>query len=354
MKLGFLITPDAPANSLYRVVFPMRALERRGHTVVWPPRFKQDAPLKALMSCDLVHCFRRDDRNADLKELARRGIAVSVDNDDDLGELDVMPGVSRHQSRMAYTKKASRLAAQAREADLVTTPSAAIAAKYEQSGATNVVVIENYLDPDMAGLGGDHKHDGVVVGWVAAREHAPDVSALAIGKTMTRLLREHENLSVVTVGLKLDLRPERYRHIPPVRHEELLEAISRIDIGIAPLADNAFNRARSNVKLKEYGAVGAAWLASPVAPYLGLGEKQGGLLVKDDEWFDAIGNLIRSPMRRRRLARRALRWARSQTIDRQAARWESEFERAIELARARRSVSSSPCPPRRSGTTTSP
>ena len=48
------------------------------------------------------------------------------------------------------------------------------------------------------------------------------------------------------------------------------------------------NRARSNIKLKEYAAAGACWLASPIGPYVGLGEKQGGRLVA-----------------RRRLARRA-------------------------------------------------
>jgi hypothetical protein len=138
------------------------------------------------------------------------------------------------------------------------------------------------------------------------------------------------------VDLKLNLPSERYRHIEFVQHHELIETASQFDIGIAPLADNAFNRARSNVKLKEYGAGGAAWLASPVAPYAGLGERQGGMLVKDEEWFDAIGQLIRSPRKRRRLARRALRWAKSQTVDRHAAVWEREFERAIALAADRR------------------
>jgi glycosyltransferase involved in cell wall biosynthesis len=334
MKLSFILTPGL-VSSLYRVIFPMRALEKRGHTVVWPADWERDVPMRELTSCDLVHCFRRDDRNADLKALAEHGVAVSVDNDDDLGELDVVPGLSRHHARKEYARVASRLAAQARQADLVTTPSPVIAKKYRNTGASNVVVIENYLEPDRGHFGANAGHRGVSVGWVAAREHQPDVSTLEIAKVLARLLREHDDLEVLTVDLKLNLPSERYRHVEFVQHHELIATASCIDIGIAPLVDNAFNRARSNVKLKEYAAAGAAWLASPVAPYIGLGERQGGMLVEDDDWFDAISQLLRDARKRRRLSRRALRWAKSQTIDRHVTAWEREFERAIALAAER-------------------
>jgi hypothetical protein len=331
MRLGFILDP-AVANSRYRVIFPMRALQARGHTVVWPDYVDLDVPMRHLLGCDLVHCFRREERNADLEALAMRGVAISVDNDDDLGELDAIDGVSRLRSRQTFAKRAARLAAQARKADLVTTPSPVIAEKYQRSGIGNVVVIENYLDAGMECFGHRSKHDGVVVGWIAGVEHAVDVAPLGISETIARLLERHDSLSVVTVGVKLDLRSERYQHVPRVHFDDLLKTVSRIDIGIAPLVDSPFNRARSNVKLKEYAAGGAAWLASPLAPYAGLGEKQGGTLVRDGEWLDAIEHLILNPRRRRRLARRALRWAKTQTIDRHASPWEAAFERAIGLA----------------------
>jgi hypothetical protein len=353
MRLGFILDSSV-ANSHYRVIFPMRALEQRGHTVVWPPSADDDVPVRRLMGCELVHCFRREDRIADLETLSRRGVAISVDNDDDLGELDAIDGVSRLQTRKTFAKRAARLVTQAKRADLMTTPSPLIAEKYERSGVRNVVVIENRLDPRMECFGFHSKHDGVIVGWVAGVEHAVDVATLGLNQVIGRLLDAHENLRVVTVGVRLDLRSDRYEHVANVHFDALLKTVSRFDIGIAPLVDNPFNRARSNVKLKEYGAGGAAWLASPVAPYAGLGEREGGMLVRDDGWFDALERLIHHPWRRRRLARRALRWAKAEAIDRHVGCWEAEFERAIELAGARRPVSSSPCPPRRSGTTTSP
>jgi hypothetical protein len=88
------------------------------------------------------------------------------------------------------------------------------------------------------------------------------------------------------------------------------------------------------VKLKEYGAVGATWLASPVGAYREMGTQEGGRLVEDD-WFDAIDDLVRHRFKRRRLSRQALRWARSQTVDDHASLWEDAFLGAIERAAAR-------------------
>jgi glycosyltransferase involved in cell wall biosynthesis len=87
------------------------------------------------------------------------------------------------------------------------------------------------------------------------------------------------------------------------------------------------------VKLKEYAALGIPWLASPVGPYVGLGEAQGGLLVQDAEWGRALGSLIEHPLRRARLGRRARAWAASQTIDFAVAQWEAAFEDAVRRTR---------------------
>jgi hypothetical protein len=220
-------------------------------------------------------------------------------------------------------------------ADLVTTPSQLLAEHYRSIGAERVTVIENYLDRGVPHFGSRERHDGIVVGWIAGLEHAPDAEPMGIADIFARLLDAHPNLRVLTAGVHVPLRSERYEYIQNINHFDLLGTIARIDIGIAPLVDNAFNRARSNVKLKEYGAGGAAWLASPVGPYRGLGSAEGGELVADGDWYEAIDRLLRSGFARKKLARRALKWAKGQTIDRHVQIWESEFEAAIERAAAR-------------------
>ena len=207
-----------------------------------------------------------------------------------------------------------------------------LAERYRSEGIENVAVIDNHLQRGMFGFGSRSKHDGVVVGWVAGREHKLDLDRVPIVDSLRGLLEVHPDLRILTVGVRLPLHSERYEHILDVHITDLLKIISRIDIGIAPLADTLFNRSRSNVKLKEYSSGSACWLASPVGPYRALGEQQGGLLVADPDWTSVLDELIRSPRRRKRLAKRALKWAKTQTIDHHASAWEREFRGAIERA----------------------
>jgi len=338
MRLGFIAEPNAP-NSNYRVIFPMRALQELGHEVLWPADLERDLPLEDLARCDLVHCFRRLDRTRDLKQLAQRGVALSFDNDDDFSAADMTtrdrPGrlQSGGRARLGNTKRFTEILRLAKVADLTTTPSEALAQKYAAAGARHVAVIDNHLDRELPGFGVAAPHEGVVVGWVAGAEHERDLPHLPVVDALARLLERHSQLRVVTVGVRVALRSERYEFRPKVPFGELLSTIADFDIGIAPLADTPFNHARSSVKLKEYSAIGAMWLASPIGAYRSLGSGEGGLLVEEHAWFDALDRAIRGRLRRRRLSRQALRWADTQTIDRHAARWEEEFELAVERAR---------------------
>lgn len=340
MKLGFMLEPDAP-NSVYRVIFPMRALERRGHTVLWPSSMGEDVPVRALLDCDLVHCFRRLGRMRDLKQLSQRGVAISFDNDDDLAASDVSSTSSGGfqsgaKGRLMNIQKFNGILKIARFADLTTTPSKTLAAKYRAAGAENVAVIENYLSDAMPGFGLKVKHDGIVVGWIAGKEHELDLPHLTpLTDALGRLLDKHAELRVLTVDSRLPLDSPRYEYRKRVIFDEVVRLSGHLDIGIAPLADTQFNQARSNIKLKEYGAGGAAWLASPVGAYREMGDREGGRLVEDDRWFDTLDELIGSGFRRRRLARQALKWAKSQTVDHYGSVWEEEFLAAIDRARAR-------------------
>lgn len=74
------------------------------------------------------------------------------------------------------------------------------------------------------------------------------------------------------------------------------------DIGLAPLLDDGFNRAKSNLRILEYGIQGLGVVASPVEPYLPVIGRGVVLSAKTEtEWFDAISRLIEDADLRRGL-----------------------------------------------------
>src|ERR1700689_587321 len=300
MKLGVIC--ELTNNAYYRAIMPMRALEKRGHTVVWPSDAGDDAPMRELRTCDLVHCYRRIERISDLESLSRHGVAISFDNDDNFAASQWSER-GRGLAGNRYNKAIfQRIVKMARLADITTTPSTELAHIYRNAGVESVAVIENRLERAMLGFGSRSRHSGTIVGWVAGQEHSVDLEKIPITNVLKRLLDTHPDLRILTIGVRLPLESKRYEHIAEVSFPRLLTLTSRMDIGIAPLADIAFNRSRSDVKIKEYSSGAAAWLASPVTPYRDLGEQQGGILVGDEDWFAALDHLVRNPRKRKHLA----------------------------------------------------
>jgi glycosyltransferase involved in cell wall biosynthesis len=321
MRLGVIWHVCPNAN--YRAVHPMREMQRRGHTVVTPDEHGA-GDLKRLAGCDVVHVYRRGDPETRrlLEQLARRGTAVTYDNDDDLSTLPQESPGYKKRGGLVGERIFKQTMQVARLADAFTTPSELLAEKYRRGGVTRAEVIGNYLSRDA--FRPPHRHDGVVIGWIAGAEHRADTARIQIAAALRRLMAEHANVRVECIGIDLGLT-ERYRHDQVIPFPDLPKRIGGFDIGIAPLADIPWNRARSDIKLKEYAASGVPWLASPVGPYADLGEAQGGRLVPDDAWFEALERLVTRKRERRRLARKAKAWAKRQTIEAGADRWEALF-----------------------------
>jgi glycosyltransferase involved in cell wall biosynthesis len=192
-------------------------------------------------------------------------------------------------------------------------------------------VLENGLPREFLGVK-PVAHDGVVIACLAGLEHRLDYEQLGLRDTLARLLDARPDVRLLTIGHGLGLAPERTEHIPLAGFLDLVRTLARADVGIAPLVDIAWNRARSNVKLKEYAAAGLAWLASPVGPYAGMGERQGGRLVPDDGWHDALDQLVTDARARRKLAKRGAKWVKGEGVDAHAVEWEAALRDAVERA----------------------
>lgn len=330
MRVGLAISLTM-VNACYRGL-PLVELQDRGHEVVIG--MEDTVPRTELLHrCDVVYVYRFHDDTMRrlLRSLRQAGIAIVWDNDDDLTGGAAAKGrgdlkAQRVRSDMIRTMEL---------AHVVTTPSRVLAMQYRDWGAAHVEVVENFL-PFQYEARGRAPRSGITVGWTAADEHRQDLRALRIRETLSELLSAHPALQVESVGIDLGLPADRYRRHPLIQYQDLASYVAAFDIGIAPLADTPINHARANSKLKEYAAAGVPWLASPIGPYADMGERQGGRLVPDDGWYEALDRLIRSERDRRKLAKRGRKWAEGERAAKNLVAWERALESAIERARAER------------------
>lgn len=334
MRIASLV-PERTVPSIYRSIVPMQALAHRGHGVHVEESNDIREP-RALLDYDLVHVMRicHPLMPRLIRQLRQRGVAVVWDNDDERVALLREAARARGQEGMAAQRFFTAMRGVARAADVVTTPSTALAELHAAQRGREVLVLPNQLPPTFVRPERVMPHHGVRIGFHAMPVHRDSFAALGLRATLEHLLARHAHLSIVAIGLDLEIRSRRYEHHPGIAYGMLPQQLAHLDVGLAPLAETAVNAARSDVKLKEYAAMGVPWLASPIGPYAERGEEQGGRLVADDDWFAAIEQLMNDADARRVLGQRGLRWAAAETIEAHVDVWEQTFEDAVEQARS--------------------
>jgi len=112
---------------------------------------------------------------------------------------------------------------------------------------------------------------------------------------------------------------------PPQMYPSVLRSLN-FDIGIAPLADNEFNRSKSCVKFYEYVSVGTACLSSDVYPY----KDEVGYLAKNkfSDWYSKLEKLIVDKDFRDKLAEKQGKWVKeNRDLKLIGLKWEMAFQR---------------------------
>jgi hypothetical protein len=330
VRIAFIANPEAPGG-WYRGIGPMLALGERGHGIcqVWRPG---EGILGELVTgWDVLHVYRaHEDEVLQIARAAKQqGMTLIYDNDDDMRAVPRNNAAAKDYGGFKGDRALRQIRRLVQMADLSIASSPTIADRFREYGAEHVQVIENYCPDAALSASAPPNGDTVVAGWLAGNEHHVDIERMTIREQFVRALDAHPQLVIETVGCKLGLRHERYRNDPHVDFFALPQKLAQFDIGMAPIADIPFNHARSNIKLKEYAVLGRPWLASPVGPYAALGEREGGRLVPDDGWTEALGRLVEKPRERRKLAKRARKWGREQAISANVELWEKALVDAI-------------------------
>lgn len=196
-----------------------------------------------------------------------------------------------------------------------------------------------------------HETDAMVLGWQGSITHDNDLKIML--PAIKNLMEKYPNLFLSLTG---GVTQEAYNNVlGKVFGDKLIERVAvnqgtpsfknfpeymkrhQWDIGVIPLRDSKFSRAKSHIKWLENSLLGVPTIASNVYPYTEpvrgtdiIVDGETGILCEDDEWEKKLEMLILDEKKRKYLARDARNfvmenWTYSKHID----KWVDAFASVI-------------------------
>jgi hypothetical protein len=357
---------DTVASGSYRTIWPVQALNNAGNddaildytgpTILWDRKWDRSPLDTGAQVVDM------DKPEADvivlqrpqgqywieiIKRLQAYGIRVVVDMDDDL--MAIEPGNAAYTqfnqpnslSHYRYTMQACQMA------DLVTVTTPALASRL---GNRHTAVLPNcvpawylsipHVDSDQIGWPGEvgtHPNDLQVTGGVVGRYGGP-IRVIGTG------VKVCEGLGLCAADRahrKLDLKPPGRRDENGIWHsikyecdridatgwvpfDHYAENVAKVGIGIVPLADSHFNRAKSALKVCELMALGVPTVASPTPDNLRMAaslDMKLRVANTPQRWHRHLSGLRKSKTLREHISGTNRELMSKYTYGRQAWRW---------------------------------
>jgi hypothetical protein len=222
---------------------------------------------------------------------------VVLDLDDAVFELPPLFVGKRPAARWLWAPQQARRLLRCADAIVVSTPALA---EMLPEPSVDPLVLPTVPDPARYSVVEHDEEHPVVIGWTGSVGSIGFLDPLE--PVFNRLARE--NLAELEVVSSQPWRPNvAFRRW---RVEDATTLFGDFTIGIMPLPDTPYTRAKAGFKLLQYMAAGLPVVASPVGVNSELVTRSGaGYLAQgDDEWEFAIRELARDPGLRRELGRR--------------------------------------------------
>ncbi|MHB0976401.1 MAG: glycosyltransferase family protein [Candidatus Aquicultorales bacterium] len=332
---------------LYRMKVPATLLEANGHSVRF--RHKEDLDYDALV----VHRCYNNRLDSLISTLKDHGLAIIYDTDDLLEKMEQVNIDSPNlRQEVSYARNIVR------EADLVTVSTPYLAERVGRIARDKPVVLPNSLPLSVMPRRSNNKQR-LRVGFEGGFTHIFD---LLIVLPVIEQLKKEIDFDFVSYGISdtglsgyidflsnqtgrqadgarmlrkfLTFEFEDYEWKPIESHWETLAGLD-LDIGLAPLADTEFNRAKSALKYYEYAAVGTTTLASQVTPYREELNYTAKNTFKD--WHRKLKQLLLDESLREELYQEQYEFvAANRDIEKTYVLWEEAYEACIAKTRATR------------------
>ena len=183
-----------------------------------------------------------------------------------------------------------------------TDPLNAIVTKHIGSGAT-AHTIPNFISRELwePALARDKNNEQLIIGVVGGPGRDADLAPVV---HPLNVIRSRYDVDIVVLAHEEGALPISGAMYPGyIQFEHYPKAVSLFDIALAPLADNLFNKSKSDIKIVDFAAASLPIVTSADSVYADSIE-QGvtGLIAYDENsWIESISMLIESERLRRTL-----------------------------------------------------
>lgn len=200
-----------------------------------------------------------------------------------------------------------------------------------------IYVVPNYLDKQVWEVPTMKRPDGKIrIGWAGGNAHADDLRM--VSKVIERLTKEYDGKVVFeTIGMTrreltgvFSIPPTpgdacahcghegHLHHFPGEAYQNYPQVVGSRgwDIAIAPVIDNGFGNAKSDLKVKEYAALGLPIVASNVRPYRDAKKDGASVMLADsyEDWYSQLKGLIETDVAREKLGKQNKEWSQQNWI----------------------------------------
>jgi GT2 family glycosyltransferase/glycosyltransferase involved in cell wall biosynthesis len=251
----------------YRIIAPMRALNRAGMTQGWETmRLFQPAEMQRIDADSLVVQRQMEWPQIEaLERNARLMRAFRVFEIDDLITNLPVKSVHRAHIHKDIAKRFRKAAGLCHRLVVATEPLAKAYAGFSDE----VVVCPNYVERarwgELRPARAERKR--LRVGWAGGVGHSGDLELIVDVVRQTAQQVDWVFFGLCPPALK-DVVREFHPGVPLDQYAPKLAALD-LDLAVAPLEHNAFNEAKSHLRLLEYGVLGYPVICSDITPYQG-------------------------------------------------------------------------------------
>lgn len=314
LKVSLFTKYNGDACEYVRVTAPCRAMGAE----LTAFHVEDEVSEQAIADSDLVIVQRTypslvDNYQEVIKFAKRHNKPIVFEIDDYLFDL---PEEHPDRKSGAYVSDLLPMLGALSDADFVTVPTTTLKEKltpYNQ----NIIVVPNYIDDKLwqysEGIKQQDVDEPIVIGYMGSYTHHSDLESIV--PALVRVAEDYRNKVKLKIwGVPLPatlLNLSNVEYFPAISsvYTEFVNQFKRekVDLFIAPLIANEFDRSKSPLKYFEYSVMKVPGVFANLEPYAGVVRDgiNGFLASTHEEWYEKISKLIEDPSLRNKVGKSA-------------------------------------------------